>query len=146
MLTCYNNVSPLTQLIFSQEVCEQTLISMIDTDSVICMLGIADRFNANTLKTSCLSFISQHIELTSSESFTLLSQELQSEVFDLIHWRKRCTTDSWNLSSRYDDQYRSRHTLKSPSRPSKSRSRKSSPNSYHKWFFCKFNLISKQKL
>ncbi|KAG5684819.1 hypothetical protein PVAND_014032 [Polypedilum vanderplanki] len=116
-----------------KEVCEQTLISMIDSDSVICMLGIADRFNANTLKTSCLSFISQHIELTSSESFTLLSQELQSEVFDLIHWRKRCTTDSWNLSSsRYDDQYRSRHTLKSPSRPSKSRSRKSSPNSYHK--------------
>lgn len=115
-----------------QEVCEQTLMSMIDSESVICMLGISDRFNANTLKASCLSFLSQHIELTGSEIFRELSQDLQAEVFELIQWRKRCTTDSWShLSSRYDDPFRSRHSLKSPSRPSKSRSRKSSP-SYHK--------------
>lgn len=117
-----------------QEVCEQTLMSMIDSESVICMLGISDRFNANTLKTSCLSFISQHIELTSSENFGLLSTELQAEVFDLIQWRKRCTMDTWSVHGRYDDSLRSRHSLKSPSRPS--RSRKSSPNSsysYQKW-------------
>jgi hypothetical protein len=107
-------------------------MSMIDTESVICMLGISDRFNANTLKASCLSFISQHFELTSTEIFHELSQDLQSEVFELIKWRKRCTTDTWNhLSSRYDDPMRARHSLKSPSRQSKSRSRKSSP-SYQK--------------
>lgn len=105
---------------------------MIDCDSVICMLGISDRFNANTLKASCLSFLSQHIELTASDIFRELSQDLQTEVFELIQWRKRCSTDAWShLSSRYDDPLRSRHSLKSPSRPSKSRSRKSSP-SYHK--------------
>lgn len=91
------------------------------------MLGIADRFNANILKTSCLGFISQHIELTSSENFNLLSSDLQSEVFDLIQWRKRCTVDAWTMHGRYDEPLRSRHSLKSPSRPS--RSRKSSPNS-----------------
>lgn len=96
------------------------------------MLGIGDRFNANVLKASCLSFLSQHIELTATDIFRELSQDLQTEVFELIQWRKRCTTDSWsNLSSKYDDPFRSRHSLKSPSRPSKSRSRKSSP-SYHK--------------
>jgi hypothetical protein len=125
------NASEFLNLI--QEVCELTLISMIDNESVICMLGISDRFNANKLKSNCLSYISQHIELTSSENFGLLSQDLQTEIFDLIQWRKRCPTDSWhNLSSRYDDPVRSRHSLKSPSRPSKSRSRKSSPNNYHK--------------
>ncbi|CRL04270.1 CLUMA_CG017368, isoform A [Clunio marinus] len=116
-----------------KEVCEQTLMSMIDSESVICMLGISDRFNANTLKASCLSFLSQHIELTASEIFRELSQDLQAEVFELIQWRKRCTTDTWShLSSRYDDPLRSRHSLKSPSRPSKSRSRKSSPSYHHK--------------
>lgn len=115
-----------------QEVCEQTLMSLIETESVIVMLGISDRFNANTLKASCLSFLSQHIELTASEIFRELSQDLQAEVFELIQWRKRCSTDAWShLSSKYDDPLRSRHSLKSPSRPSKSRSRKSSP-SYHK--------------
>lgn len=118
-----------------QEVCEQTLMSQIDTESVICMLGISDRFNANTLKASCLSFLSQHTELTASEIFHELSQDLQSEVFELIQWRQRCTVhgaDSWNhLSSRYDDSMRSRHSLKSPSRQSRSRSRKTSP-SYQK--------------
>jgi hypothetical protein len=92
---------------------------MIDRESVVCMLGISDRFNANTLKTSCLSYLTQNIDLAASEIFQELSQDLQAEVYDLIQWTHRSTT----LSSRYD-----RYSLKS-SRPS--RSRKSSP-SYHK--------------
>lgn len=98
------------------------------------MISISDRFNANTLKANCLSYLSQHIELTGSEMFRELSSDLQAEVFELVQWRGRAT-EPWNfdrhLSSRYDDPLRSRHSLKSPSRPSKSRSRKSSP-SYHK--------------
>ncbi|CAO1382807.1 unnamed protein product [Diamesa tonsa] len=117
-----------------KEVCEQTLIDSIDCESVICMISISDRFNANTLKANCLSYLSQHIELTGSEMFRELSSDLQAEVFELVQWRGRAT-EPWNfdrhLSSRYDDPLRSRHSLKSPSRPSKSRSRKSSP-SYHK--------------
>lgn len=126
-----------------QEVCEQTLISMIDVDSVICLLSVSDRFNANTLKTSCLSYLSHHIELTNSDYFRELCTDLQNEVFELIQWRGRAA-EPWSYetngsrhfmsSSRFHDdplQYRSRHTLKSPSRPSKTRSRKSSP-SYHK--------------
>lgn len=57
--------------------------------------------------------------------FFELSKDLQKEVFELIQWRGRAA-ESWNYENR---QYRSRHNLKSPSRPSKSR--KSSP-SYHK--------------
>ncbi len=120
-----------------QEVCEQTLISMIDTDSVICLLSVSDRFNANNLKANCISYISLHIELTNTEYFKELCSDLQNEVYELIQWRGRAA-EPWNfevngsrLYSRHINetlQYRSHHSLKSPSR---TRSRKSSP-SYHK--------------
>ncbi|ALC48732.1 CG7058 [Drosophila busckii] len=102
-----------------KELCENTLNALIDEDSVVCLLGIADRYMATALKSNCLSFLSQHSQLTKCEMFKKLPQSLQLEVMDLIHWFGR-VSEPWNDRS-------SRHSLKSPSKP-RSRSRKSSPS------------------
>lgn len=60
-----------------KDICENTLMASIDGDSVIYLLGIADRFNAATLKASCLSYLSQHTELTQLEIFGELPGYLQ---------------------------------------------------------------------
>jgi len=60
-----------------QELCENTLYSLIDEDSVVCLLGIADRYMATALKSKCLSFLSQHAQLTKCEIFKELPQTLQ---------------------------------------------------------------------
>lgn len=60
-----------------KDICENTLMASIDGDSVIYLLGIADRFNAATLKASCLSYLSQHTELTRLEIFGELPGYLQ---------------------------------------------------------------------
>lgn len=57
--------------------CENTLNNQIDEDSVLCLLGVADRYMAVALKTNCLSFLSQHSALTKSEMFKELPQSLQ---------------------------------------------------------------------
>lgn len=62
---------------FFKELCENTLNSLIDEDSVLCLLGIADRYVATVLKSNCLSFLSQHSELTKSDMFKELPQNLQ---------------------------------------------------------------------
>ncbi|EDV99855.1 uncharacterized protein LOC6565226 [Drosophila grimshawi] len=108
-----------------KELCETTLNSLIDEDSVVCLLGIADRYVATVLKTNCLSFLSQHAHLTKSEIFKELPQTLQLEVLDLVNWFGR-VTEPWNDSS-FKARSNSRCSLKSPSKPH-SRSRKSSPS------------------
>ncbi|XP_055546545.1 uncharacterized protein LOC129730922 [Wyeomyia smithii] len=106
-----------------KDICENTLIASIDGESIIYLLGISDRFNASTLKTSCLSYVSQHSELTMLDIFKELPGYLQNEVQDLIKWCGR-VPEPWS-ESRSD---RSRRSLKSPSRSKSSRSRKTSPS------------------
>ncbi|EDW82821.2 uncharacterized protein Dwil_GK10199 [Drosophila willistoni] len=108
-----------------KELCENTLNSLIDEDSVVCLLGIADRYMAIALKSNCLSFLSQHAQLTKCEIFKELPQTLQLEVMDLIHWFGR-VSEPWNDRG-FKPRSSSRHSLKSPSKP-RSRSRKSSPS------------------
>ncbi|XP_001354378.1 uncharacterized protein [Drosophila pseudoobscura] len=108
-----------------KELCENTLYSLIDEDSVVCLLGIADRYMATALKSKCLSFLSQHSQLTKCEIFKELPQTLQLEVMDLIHWFGR-VSEPWNDRG-FKPRSSSRHSLKSPSKP-RSRSRKSSPS------------------
>ncbi|EDV33759.1 uncharacterized protein Dana_GF19133 [Drosophila ananassae] len=108
-----------------KELCESTLYSLIDEDSVVCLLGIADRYMATALKSKCLSFLSQHAQLTKCEIFKELPQTLQLEVMDLIHWFGR-VSEPWNDRG-FKPRSSSRHSLKSPSKP-RSRSRKSSPS------------------
>ncbi|KAG4075849.1 hypothetical protein HA402_003675 [Bradysia odoriphaga] len=107
-----------------KDICETTLKSLIDDDSVLCLLGIADRFNAGVLKANCFSYISQHVYVAKSEVFHELPKQLQTEVHDLIQWCGRIP-EPWSDRPKIS----SRHSLKSPSRNSKSsRSRKSSPS------------------
>ncbi|KAL7743025.1 hypothetical protein ACLKA6_011381 [Drosophila palustris] len=108
-----------------KELCENTLNSLIDEESVVCLLGIADRYVATVLKSNCLTFLSQHAELTKSEIFKELSQNLQLEVMDLVQWFGR-VSEPWNDHSFQSDS-KARHCLKSPSKP-RLRSRKSSPS------------------
>ncbi|XP_058444020.1 uncharacterized protein LOC131425830 [Malaya genurostris] len=102
-----------------KDICENTLITSIDGESIIYLLGISDRFNASTLKASCLSYVSQHTELTKQDIFNELPGYLQNEVQDLIKWCGR-VPEPWSD--------RSRRSLKSPSRTKSSRSRKTSPS------------------
>ncbi|XP_017474607.1 PREDICTED: uncharacterized protein LOC108365156 isoform X1 [Rhagoletis zephyria] len=107
-----------------KELCENTLNSLIDEESVLCLLGIADRYMATALKSNCLSFLSQHANLTKHEMFKELPQALQLEVMDLVHWYGR-VSEPW--ADGFKSRSGSRHSLKSPSKP-RSRSRKSSPS------------------
>lgn len=107
-----------------KELCENTLNSLIDEESVLCLLGIADRYMATALKSNCLSFLSQHANVTKQEMFKELPQTLQLEVMDLVHWYGR-VSEPW--SDGFKSRSGSRHSLKSPSKP-RSRSRKSSPS------------------
>uniref|UniRef100_A0A0A1WFP9 BTB/POZ and MATH domain-containing protein 4 n=1 Tax=Zeugodacus cucurbitae TaxID=28588 RepID=A0A0A1WFP9_ZEUCU len=107
-----------------KELCENTLNSLIDEESVLCLLGIADHYMATALKSNCLSFLSQHATVTKQEMFKELPQTLQLEVMDLVHWYGR-VSEPW--SDGFKSRSSSRHSLKSPSKP-RSRSRKSSPS------------------
>ncbi|XP_058127518.1 uncharacterized protein LOC131291239 [Anopheles ziemanni] len=112
-------------------ICEETLVASIDSDSVICLYGISDRFNAGTLKARCLSYLSQHNELTQRDIFQELPLYLQNEVQELIRWCGRAP-EPWCDRLERSRSERTRHCLKSPSKASKSssssRSRKSSPS------------------
>uniref|UniRef100_A0A182N0W2 BTB domain-containing protein n=1 Tax=Anopheles dirus TaxID=7168 RepID=A0A182N0W2_9DIPT len=111
-------------------ICEQTLVAAIDTDSVICLYGISDRFNAVALKARCLSYLSQHTELTQLDIFQELPVYLQNEVQELIHWCGRAPEPWCDRTERSRSDRGSRHSLKSPSKASSksSRSRKTSPS------------------
>lgn len=104
-----------------KDICETTLLSLIDDQSVICLLGIADQFTTTALKADCLTYMSQHGNLVNTEMFLELPKMLQHEVQDLIQWCGR-------IPEPWGDRDRSRHSLKSPSKHSKSRSRRSSPS------------------
>lgn len=78
-----------------KDICEQILKAQIDEESVICLLSIADRFNANTLKSNCLAFISNRMHLIKQELFVELGAKLKEEVYELIHWRSR-TPQPWH--------------------------------------------------
>nr|XP_049465521.1 uncharacterized protein LOC120960183 [Anopheles coluzzii]XP_049465522.1 uncharacterized protein LOC120960183 [Anopheles coluzzii]XP_049465524.1 uncharacterized protein LOC120960183 [Anopheles coluzzii] len=109
-------------------ICEQTLVSSIDGDSVICLYGISDRFNATALKARCLSYLSQHTELTQLDIFQELPVYLQNEVQELIRWCGRAP-EPWCDRERSRSDRGSGHSLKSPSKAAKSsRSRKTSPS------------------
>lgn len=137
-------------------ICEQTLVSSIDGDSVICLYGISDRFNATALKARCLSYLSQHTELTQLDIFQELPvylqvgctphsckvgkkkpkclptasvySAIQNEVQELIRWCGRAP-EPWCDRERSRSDRGSRHSLKSPSKAAKSsRSRKTSPS------------------
>lgn len=72
-----------------KEICETILITSIDKESVVYLLGIGDRFNALALKTSCLSYLTQNIAITKSEIFDELPSMLKvsktSSYFQYIH-------------------------------------------------------------
>lgn len=104
-----------------KDICETTLISLIDEESAIYLLGIADRFNTSALKNNALVFLSGNSQLTKMAIFNELPKLLQLEVQDVLQWSER-VPEPWN------DQKTSRNSLKSPSRTSKSRSRRSSPS------------------
>ncbi|XP_055384849.1 uncharacterized protein LOC129614321 [Condylostylus longicornis] len=101
--------------------CENALNSLIDENSVVCLLGIADRYLASGLRSKCLSFLSQNPRLTKQEIFKELPKQVQQEVRDLILWYGR-VPEPWNE--------RSRGNLKG-SLKGLSRSRKSSPSLSH---------------
>uniref|UniRef100_A0A182JMU1 BTB domain-containing protein n=1 Tax=Anopheles atroparvus TaxID=41427 RepID=A0A182JMU1_ANOAO len=109
-------------------ICEETLVASIDSESVICLFGISDRFNASTLKARCLSYLSQHNELTQLDIFQELPLYLQNEVQELVRWCGR-VPEPWCDRLERSRSERTRHCLKSPSKSSRSsRSRKSSPS------------------
>lgn len=110
-----------------KDICETTLLSLIDDQSVICLLGIADQFTTTQLKADCLSYMSQHGNLVNTDMFLELPKILQHEVQDLIQWCGRIP-EQWGDRDRSSRDNSSRHSLKSPSKNSKSRSRRSSPS------------------
>lgn len=71
-----------------QDICETTLKSLIDDESVLCLLGIADRFNAGVLKANCFSYISQHVYVAKSEVFNELPKVLQVSDKVIESYRK----------------------------------------------------------
>lgn len=60
-----------------KDICETTLLSLIDDQSVICLLGIADQFTTTQLKADCLSYMSQHGNLVNTDMFLELPKMLQ---------------------------------------------------------------------
>uniref|UniRef100_A0A1L8DML4 BTB domain-containing protein n=1 Tax=Nyssomyia neivai TaxID=330878 RepID=A0A1L8DML4_9DIPT len=78
-----------------KDICEHTLRSQIDEESVILLLSISDRFNTAILKANCLSFISSHSHVTHLDIFAELPESLQNEVIELLQWCDR-TPEPWN--------------------------------------------------
>ncbi|XP_050099037.1 uncharacterized protein LOC126579612 isoform X2 [Anopheles aquasalis] len=111
-------------------ICEETLVATIDGESVIYLYGISDRFNAAALQASCLSYLSQHTELTQLDIFQELPVYLQNEVHELIRWCGR-VPEPWCDRTERSRSDRTRHSLKSPSKSSSRSShssRKTSPS------------------
>lgn len=57
----------------------------MDDKTVLCLLDIADRFNAVGLKANCFSYISQHEDVAKSELFFDLSKPLQVCHFQITN-------------------------------------------------------------
>lgn len=80
-----------------KDICENTLITSIDSESVIYLLGISDRFNAAILKARCLSYVSQHMELTKLEIFNELPGYLKVLLIVFALFKK---TQTYTISAR----------------------------------------------
>lgn len=66
--------------------CEDALCGKIDEESVLCLLGFADQFQAGRLRAACFEFVAQHPELMSPDCLEDLSPELQAELTGLAAW------------------------------------------------------------
>lgn len=93
-----------------KDICEQILKAQIDEESVICLLSIADRFNAHTLKSNCLAFISNRMHLIKQEIFLELGAKLKDEVYELLQWRSR-TPQPWNSAEKQQQQQQQHQQL-----------------------------------
>ncbi|KAG8181650.1 hypothetical protein JTE90_017008 [Oedothorax gibbosus] len=69
-----------------KQICEDSLKGLIDEDSALFLLGIADQFNARALRSSALEFIALNKDIVKSEVFYDLPEDLQSEVEEMITW------------------------------------------------------------
>lgn len=94
-----------------KDICECTLRALIDDSSVLCLLALADRLFATSLKANCFAYISQHADVVRAEVFKDLPHSVQAEVHELLLW-----------CGRIPEPWRER-------KPSKKRSHKSSPRS-----------------
>jgi len=66
--------------------CEDALCGKIDEESVLCLLGFADQFQAGRLRAVCFEFVAQHPELMSPDCLEDLGPELQAELTGLAAW------------------------------------------------------------
>ncbi|XP_074026270.1 uncharacterized protein isoform X2 [Leptinotarsa decemlineata] len=62
--------------------CEYALVDIIDAETVIYFLSVADQYNARILKNHCLGYVSQHHDLTESDEFFELPISLQAQIFE----------------------------------------------------------------
>ncbi|CAL1278747.1 unnamed protein product [Larinioides sclopetarius] len=69
-----------------KQISEDALKNLIDEDSALFLLGIADQFNARALRTAALEFIALNKDIIKSEVFYDLPEDLQSEVEEMITW------------------------------------------------------------
>ncbi|GFY36985.1 BTB domain-containing protein [Trichonephila inaurata madagascariensis] len=69
-----------------KQISEDALKNLIDDDSALFLLGIADQFNARALRTAALEFIALNKDIIKSEVFYDLPEDLQSEVEEMITW------------------------------------------------------------
>ncbi|GIY25110.1 BTB domain-containing protein [Caerostris darwini] len=69
-----------------KQISEDALKNLIDEDSALFLLSIADQFNARALRTAALEFIALNKDIIKSEVFYDLPEDLQSEVEEMITW------------------------------------------------------------
>lgn len=92
-----------------KQLCEMALKSGINQDSVLFLLSIADQFNAKMLKNAAMEFVSENPEITESEVFCELPEDLQSEVEYKLTWSQseRRDTAARKLQKMEDIRYHS---------------------------------------
>ncbi|KFM67590.1 hypothetical protein X975_00357, partial [Stegodyphus mimosarum] len=69
-----------------KQISEEALKNLIDDDSALFLLSIADQFNARALRTAALEFIALNKDIIKSDVFYELPEDLQSEVEEMITW------------------------------------------------------------
>eukprot|EP00057_Strongylocentrotus_purpuratus_P003462 XP_003726708.1 PREDICTED: uncharacterized protein LOC100892203 isoform X1 [Strongylocentrotus purpuratus] len=63
-----------------KHVCEASLKTKLNEDTVLYLLGLSDQFHAVTLRDATLGYIEKHPFITSSEVYNELPEHLQAEV------------------------------------------------------------------
>jgi len=64
--------------------CESSLLTHIDDNSALFLLNLADQYNALSLRSAALNFITEHPDMLESEVFEDLPEHLQIEVEEAI--------------------------------------------------------------